>query len=134
MQRPQPRRAVVAEPDDALRDSLVASLAAWGVDARGAHAAHAAVRVARAHRPDLWIVDDDLPGLTATEFVRAVRAVPAPAARPLVVAISADPGAEAGLRAAGADAFLVKPFGDRALGEAIAAALRAAREGEPAAR
>jgi CheY-like chemotaxis protein len=67
--------------------------------------------MAREHRPDLLLLDLDLPDLPGEEVLRRWRADPATRAIPVVV-VSADatPAQIARLRAAGARDYLTKPL------------------------
>jgi two-component system chemotaxis response regulator CheY len=67
-------------------------------------------RLARMGRPDVVLVDWNMPGLDGLGFVRAVRAEAAYAGLPLVlVTAEDDDGRVADARAAGADDHLAKP-------------------------
>jgi len=62
--------------------------------------------------PDLILMDERMPGLDGSETVRRIRAMPGPAARLPIVALTADvlPMQVAAMRAAGFDDHLAKPL------------------------
>jgi len=75
-----------------------------------------AVTLAEAQRPDLILMDIQLPGIDGYEATRRVKANPALRAIPVIVVTSyALSGDEQKALAAGADAYVSKPFSPRAL-------------------
>ena len=91
---PRPRmsaRLVVADDDDALRALLGAALAAYTVltAARGDEA----LALVRRERPDLVVLDVQMPGLDGLGVARALAADPATAAIPVVLCSGAGPAA-----------------------------------------
>ncbi|HYW64406.1 MAG TPA: ATP-binding protein [Bradyrhizobium sp.] len=68
---------------------------------------------------DLVLMDMVLPGIGGIEAIRRIRALPSPAGRIPIIGISGRGDDEAAARAAGADAFLVKPVSSRALATAL---------------
>jgi CheY-like chemotaxis protein len=70
-----------------------------------------ALDLAREHRPDLILLDLNLPDMPGVEVLRRLRADPLTATTPVVV-ISGDamPGQAERVRALGADDFVPKPF------------------------
>lgn len=78
---------------------------------------------------DAVLMDMVLPGIGGVEAIKRIRALPPPHGRIVIVGISGRAEDEAAARAAGADAFLVKPVSPRALATALLeAARRAAAE------
>ena len=74
------------------------------------------VRLARSHRPDLILMDIQLPELDGHEATRQIKADDALRHIPVVVVTSyALSGDEAKVIAAGADAYVTKPFSPRQL-------------------
>jgi two-component system cell cycle response regulator DivK len=74
------------------------------------------VRVAESERPDLILMDIQLPGLDGYEATRRIKANPALRAIPIIVVTSyALSGDEEKARAAGCDDYVAKPFSPRAL-------------------
>ena len=81
--------------------------------------------------PRLVLLDLNLPGLDGREVLRALRADAAFASVPVaVLTTSADPAEVEACRAAGADAYLLKPVGLDVLREKLAALLAAIETGD----
>jgi two-component system, sensor histidine kinase len=70
------------------------------------------------------LMDMVLPGINGVEAIRRIRATALPLGRIPVVGISGRAEDETAARAAGADAFLVKPVSPRALATALLEATR----------
>lgn len=75
---------------------------------------------------DAVLMDMVLPGIGGVETIKRIRALPPPHGRIVIVGISGRAEDEAAARAAGADAFLVKPVSPRALATALHEATRRA--------
>ena len=90
-------RLVVADDDAAVRALLGAALAAYTVlpAARGDDA----LALVRRERPDLVVLDVQMPGLDGLAVARALAADPATAAIPVVLCSGAGPAAAAAGRA-----------------------------------
>ena len=74
------------------------------------------VRAAKEHRPDLILMDIQLPVLDGYEATRRIKADPALRAIPIIVVTSyALSGDEAKAREAGCDGYVPKPYSPRAL-------------------
>lgn len=73
---------------------------------------------------DAVLMDMVLPGIDGIEAIRRIRALPTPLARIPIIGVSGRGEDEAASRAAGADAFLVKPVSPRALATALLEATR----------
>jgi CheY-like chemotaxis protein len=68
---------------------------------------------------DAVLMDMVLPGIDGIEAIRRIRSLNAPLGRIAIIGVSGRGDDEAGSRAAGADAFLVKPVSPRALATAL---------------
>ena len=75
---------------------------------------------------DAVLMDMVLPGIDGVEAIRRIRALAPPLAHIPVIGVSGSAEDEAAARAAGADAFLVKPVSPRALATALLEATRPA--------
>jgi two-component system, cell cycle response regulator DivK len=74
------------------------------------------VALARSERPDLILMDMQLPVIDGYEATRQIRAVPDLAKVPIIAVTSyALSGDEAKTRAAGCDGYVAKPFSPRQL-------------------
>ena len=73
---------------------------------------------------DVVLMDMVLPGINGVEAIRRIRALSPPHGRIAIVGVSGRGDDEAASRAAGADAFLLKPVSPRALATALLAATR----------
>lgn len=74
--------------------------------------------------PDLWIVDEMMPGMRGSELIRAIRRLPdARLAQVPILGLSGRSGAARDLLAAGATGFVPKPIDEAAVLAAVARAL-----------
>lgn len=113
-------RVLVVEDNPVNLEVVVAFLEGESCQILSAETAEAGLRLARAERPDLILMDVHLPGVTGYEATRRLKADPATAAIP-VVALTANAmrGDEARAREAGCDAYLTKPLETRLLRETL---------------
>lgn len=75
---------------------------------------------------DAVLMDMVLPGINGIEAIRRIRKLPAPFGRVAIIGVSGRGDDEAASRAAGANAFLVKPVSPRALATVLLEATRRA--------
>lgn len=103
--------AVVAEDDPDIRVLLSDSLEDWGFDVLALGDGDQALTAIRETRPDIALLDINMPGLTGPEVIREMRRDPALREIPamLITAETAGPTAQAGL-SEGADDYVRKPF------------------------
>jgi DNA-binding response OmpR family regulator len=119
---------LVVEDDARVRSALLRALTERGYATSSAPTGMAGLRAAVEDRPDLVVVDLGLPDVDGLEVLRMLRAV---SETPVIVATARGEESEI-VRAldAGADDYLVKPFGADQLDARIRAVLRrAAAEG-----
>jgi DNA-binding response OmpR family regulator len=116
---------LLIEDDAAVRSALMRALTERGHAMSSAAAGMAGLRQAVDERPDLVILDLGLPDIDGYEVIRMLRAV---SSVPLIVATARDDEQEiARVLDAGADDYVVKPFGAVQLDARIRAVLRRQR-------
>jgi len=110
------RRILVIEDQEDNRQILRDLLASADFEVIEAEDGEAGLAAAAAHRPDLILMDIQLPGLDGYEATRRLKADATLHAIP-VIAITAYElnEAEDKARAAGCDAYIAKPFSPRQL-------------------
>jgi two-component system cell cycle response regulator DivK len=110
------KRILVVEDQEDNRQILRDLLANAGYQMLEAENGEQAVAAAKEHRPDLILMDIQLPILDGYEATRRIKADSALNAIPIIVVTSyALSGDEEKSRAAGADAYVAKPYSPRAL-------------------
>jgi two-component system cell cycle response regulator DivK len=110
------RRILVIEDHEDNRRIVRDLLTAAGYAVLEAVTGEEGLAAAEAQRPDLVLVDVDLPGMDGYEATRRLRTHPELRAVPVVVVTAyALSGDEAKAFAAGCDAYVAKPFSPRAL-------------------
>ena len=107
---------LVVEDQEDNRRILRDLLAHAGYDVIEATEGEEAVHAASVHRPDVILMDIQLPVLDGYEATRRIKADPALCHIPVIVVTSyALSGDEITARAAGCDAYVAKPYSPRAL-------------------
>ena len=121
---------LLVEDDASIRHALVRALTERGHAITSTTTAMDALQQVVTAPPDLVILDLGLPGLDGYEALRMLRAV---SQVPVVVATARDDEADI-VRAlnAGADDYLVKPFGPGQIDARVRAVLRRAGDGDQA--
>lgn len=112
---------LVADDDPDIRKLVVMKLRSAGHEVTEAADGSAALELARTRGPDLALLDLMMPGLTGLEVCEHLKADPATSGVPVVLltARAQERDVEHGI-AAGADAYLSKPFSPRQLLEELA--------------
>src|SRR4029077_15239556 len=128
-------RVLVVDDEVEMQRALKAGLRYHDFDVRAVGSGEEAVREATGWRPDVILLDLGLPGMDGFATLRALR----PATRAAVIVVSVMPGEKDKVRAldAGADDYVVKPFGTEELVARIRAVLRRQADvtiGEPVVR
>ena len=128
-------RILVVDDELEMQRALRTGLGYHDYDVRAVGTGEDAVREAALWRPDVILLDLGLPGMDGFATLRALR----PATRAAVIVVSVMPGEKDKVRAldAGADDYMVKPFGTEELVARIRAVLRRqadVRSGEPVIR
>lgn len=108
------QRILVVDDHEDNRRILRDLLTAAGYEILEAETGEDAVASAESHVPDLILMDIQLPGMDGYEATRRIKGNPALRHIPLIVVTSyALSGDEAKALAAGADAYVAKPFRPR---------------------
>lgn len=122
-------RILVVEDQEDNRQIIRDLLTSVGYELIEARDGEAGVRLAKSERPDLILMDIQLPLLDGYEATRRIKADPELRAIPLIVVTSyALSGDDAKAKAAGCDAYVAKPFSPRRLLATIRELLGAARD------
>ncbi|RZT88609.1 DNA-binding response OmpR family regulator [Pseudonocardia sediminis] len=122
-------QVLIIEDDPAIRGALIRGLGERGHAVDSAPTAMAGLEGAVGNRPDVVVLDLGLPDLDGTAMLKMLRGV---SRVPVIVATARDDEAEiVAVLDAGADDYLVKPFGAAQLDARIRAVLRRAVEAEP---
>ncbi len=110
------QRILVVEDHEDNRQILRDLLGSAGYEMVEAHDGESAHPMAAKEKPDLILMDIQLPGLDGYEATRRIKADPALKAIPIIVVTSyALSGDEAKAREAGCDDYVAKPYSPRQL-------------------
>jgi two-component system cell cycle response regulator DivK len=110
------KRILVVEDEEDNRQILRDLLTSGGYDMIEAETGQDAISAAEANRPDLILMDIQLPILDGYEATRRIKADPSLRSIPVIAVTSyALSGDEAKARAAGCNDFVPKPFSPRQL-------------------
>ena len=103
-------RVLLVDDDPALRTLLRTTYEVADVAVVEAEDAVAARREIRTARPDVIVLDINMPGTTGLELCAELKAAPATRDIPIVLLTGAEGRTDAAAKKAGADAFVLKPF------------------------
>ena len=103
-------RILLVDDDPALRALLRATFDVADVAVVEAENAEVARRQIRAARPDVILLDVNMPGTTGLELCAELKGAPATKDVPIVLLTGADRGTTTAAKKAGADAIVRKPF------------------------
>jgi two-component system phosphate regulon response regulator PhoB len=117
-------RILVADDLPALR--MLARLILTGHEVLEAGAGDEALRLVREHRPDLAILDVNMPGLTGLQVCEQIRLDPVLAGTRVIIVTANNEDDARRAHDAGADHFLGKPFSPQRLGALVQAYVSAA--------
>jgi two-component system, cell cycle response regulator DivK len=110
------KRILVVEDHEDNRQILRDLLGAAGYEMVEAHDGLSAHPTASAEKPDLILMDIQLPGMDGYEATRRIKADPVLAATPIIAVTSyALSGDEEKARLAGCNAYVAKPYSPRQL-------------------
>jgi len=103
-------RILLVDDDPALRTLLKATFEIADVAVVEAEDAASARRKIRGARPDVIVLDINMPGTTGLELCAELKAAPATRDIPIVLLTGSEGGTDAAAKKAGADAIVRKPF------------------------
>src|SRR5436190_1168804 len=103
-------RILLVDDDPALRTLLRTTFEVADVDVTEAESADAARKRIRATRPDVIVLDVNMPGTTGLELCVELKGDPATSEIPIILLTGSTGGTSAAAKRAGADAFVRKPF------------------------
>jgi response regulator RpfG family c-di-GMP phosphodiesterase len=103
-------RILLVDDDAGLRALLRTTFEAVDVELEEAEDAADATKAVRRHRPDVVVLDVNMPGGSGLELCRGLKADPATGGISVVLLTGSDGGTAESATEAGADAFLRKPF------------------------
>jgi two-component system cell cycle response regulator DivK len=110
------KHILVVEDQEDNRQILRDLLGSAGFELSEAENGEEAIAAVAKRRPDLILMDIQLPVMDGYEATRRIKADPATKAIPIIVVTSyALSGDEGKARAAGCDAYVTKPYSPRAL-------------------
>jgi ribonuclease P protein subunit RPR2 len=103
-------RILLVDDDPALRTLLRTTFEVADVDVVEADGAETARRRIRSARPDVIVLDVNMPGITGLELCQEIKADPATRDIPVILLTGSTGGTSAAAKRVGADAFVRKPF------------------------
>src|ERR671926_1021594 len=103
-------RILLVDDDPALRTLLRTTFEVADVEVTEADGADAARRRIRAARPDVIVLDVNMPGTTGLELCTELKADPRTSDIPIILLTGSTGGTSAAAKRVGADAFVRKPF------------------------
>ncbi|HEU0035148.1 MAG TPA: response regulator [Kofleriaceae bacterium] len=122
------KKIVIAEDDDAIAHMVNMSLGDAGFLCLRARDGDEALKLVKAHDPDLLVLDVMMPRVDGLEVARRLKADVMWSRTPILMltALASTDDQVAGLEA-GADAYMAKPFDLREMGARVKALIRSAR-------
>jgi CheY-like chemotaxis protein len=122
------KKIVIAEDDDAIAHMVNMSLGDAGFLCQRARDGEEALKLVKAHDPDLLVLDVMMPRVDGLEVARRLKADVMWSRTPILMltALATTDDQVAGLEA-GADSYMAKPFDLREMGARVKALIRAAR-------
>jgi response regulator RpfG family c-di-GMP phosphodiesterase len=103
-------RILLVDDDPALRTLLKTTFEVADVAVSEAHSADAARNSIRRSRPDVIVLDVNMPGTTGLELCAELKDDPATSGIPIILLTGSVGGTSVAAKRAGADAFVRKPF------------------------
>ena len=118
------KTVLVVDDDESTRELLVATIERGPYRVLSAEGGEEAILAARAHRPELVLLDAEMPRLHGFEVCRCLKSDPETRGTTVIMltALAQEHDRAAGM-AAGADGYITKPFSPRDLLEQLDRAL-----------
>ena len=104
------KTVLIADDEDSLRALVEATLVSDQYEIIQARDGDEALDLATKHRPDVAILDVQMPGMTGLEVTRAIKALPTLHTTVILLTSNSRPADIAAGKEAGADLYLTKPF------------------------
>ena len=104
------KTVLIADDEDSLRALVEATLVSDQYEIIQARDGDEALDLATKHRPDVAILDVQMPGMTGLEVTRAIKALPTLHTTVILLTSNSRPAYIAAGKEAGADLYLTKPF------------------------
>lgn len=117
------KKILIADDDLAMRELVQATLEGPEFEILLASDGHEALQLAIANRPDVVVLDWEMPGMTGAEVTKELRRLPETARIPIVMLTGRRQEHNAGLKL-GVNAYLIKPFSPLLLLECLNAAMK----------
>lgn len=118
------QRVLVVDDDRASRDWMTSSLERRGLEVLQASDGASALAALREHRPDLLVMDVQMPGLGGVEVCRIVKANPGFGFVPVILVTAGEARNRVEGLELGADDYLLKPFAPDELAARVTSMLR----------
>jgi len=118
------RTLLIVDDEDGVRSLIRMTLDSDSLEILEAKEGHQALEVARAHHPDLILLDVMLPDLSGIEICRELKSDPLMASTKIVMLTAKAQQSDLGeAEEAGADGYFTKPFSPIALTQKVEAIL-----------
>lgn len=118
------RTLLIVDDEDGVRSLVRMTLDSDSLEILEAKEGHQALEVARAHHPDLILLDVMLPDLSGIEICRELKSDPLMASTKIVMLTAKAQQSDLGeAEEAGADGYFTKPFSPIALTQKVEAIL-----------
>jgi CheY-like chemotaxis protein len=112
-------RVLIVEDHPTMREAMRMVLADEGFTVDEAADGVRALELVASDRPDLVLLDLNIPGVSGPELLEALKATPSTSGIPIVVVTAEEEEGRRAAMQAGAKDYLTKPFSPRALVQTV---------------